>query len=156
MGGHRRTRKITDAFLHNFILCIISLLLSLLNFLFRYLFFIADQSEITAHPQSVMKTEGENVTLSCNATGNPAPTVSWTKDGSPISNNSRISLSGDNKQLTIRYVSRTDSGEYECVADNSLGNDTSNAATLDVKCKCDLSLVCRSLAVHNHWFVTRY
>ena len=133
--------------------------------MFRYLFFIADQSEITAHPQSVMKTEGENVSLSCNATGNPAPTISWTKDGSPIYNNSRISLSQDNKQLTIRYVSRTDSGEYRCVADNTLGNDTSNAATLDVKCKYDLSLfnhqleflnlkVCRSLAVHNHWFFT--
>ena len=79
------------------------------------------------------------MTFSCNATGNPAPTISWTKDGSPVSNNSRIGLSGDNKQLTIRYVSRTDSGEYQCVADNSLGNDTSNAATLDVKCKYDVS-----------------
>ena len=79
------------------------------------------------------------MTFSCNATGNPAPTISWTKDGSPVNNNSRISLSEDNKELTIRYVSRTDSGEYQCVADNSLGNDTSNAATLDVKCKYDTS-----------------
>ena len=96
---------------------------------------IAVQPDITAHPEGVMKTEGENVTFSCNATGNPTPTISWTKDGSPVSNNSRISLSGDNKQLTIRYVSRTDRGEYQCVADNTLGNDTSKTATLDVKCK---------------------
>ena len=75
------------------------------------------------------------MTLSCDATGNPVPTISWTKDGSPLSNNSRISLSADNKQLTITNVSRTDSGEYRCVASNSVGNETSNAGKLDVQCK---------------------
>ena len=75
------------------------------------------------------------MTLSCNAAGNPVPTISWTKDGSRISNNFRISLSPDNKQLTVTNVSRTDSGEYRCVANNSLGNDTSNAATIDIQCK---------------------
>ena len=56
---------------------------------------------------------------------------------SPVdtSNNSRISLSDDEKQLSIENVNRTDSGEYQCVAENSLGNDTSNAATLEVQCK---------------------
>ena len=75
------------------------------------------------------------MSLSCNATGNPVPKISWTKDGSPVSNNSRISLSQDNKQLNITNVSRTDSGEYRCVASNSVGNETSNAAKLDVQCK---------------------
>ena len=75
------------------------------------------------------------MTLSCNASGNPEPTISWTKDGSPINSNSRNSLSEDNKQLTIANVNRTDSGEYRCVASNSVGNKTSNAATLDIKCK---------------------
>ena len=78
------------------------------------------------------------MTLSCNADGNPVPTISWTRDGSPINatgSNYRISFSEDKKQLTIANVSRTDSGEYRCVASNKLGNDTSNAATLDVQCK---------------------
>ncbi len=76
------------------------------------------------------------MTLSCNATGNPEPTISWTRNGSPINtiDNSRISFSAFKKRLTIRNMSRTDSGEYRCVATNSLGNDTSNAATLDVQC----------------------
>ena len=91
---------------------------------------------MTAHPKNVTITEKESVALSCNATGNPVPTISWTKDGSPISSNSRISLSSDNKQLTITNVNRTDSGEYRCVANNKLGNDTSNAAEVDVKCEC--------------------
>ena len=95
----------------------------------------SDQPEITAHPQNVEVREGNNVTLSCNATGNPEPTISWTKDGSPINSNSRNSFSADNKQLTITNVNRTDSGEYRCVASNSVGKKTSNAATVDVKCK---------------------
>ena len=46
-----------------------------------------------------------------------------------------MSFSGDKRQLTITNVNRTDSGEYRCVANNKLGNDTSNVATLNVRCK---------------------
>ena len=75
------------------------------------------------------------MTLSCNATGNPTPSISWTKDGSAV-NSPRISLSLDNKQLTITHVNRSDSGQYRCVANNSIGAAvTSDAATLDVQCK---------------------
>ena len=79
--------------------------------------------------------EGENITLSCNATGNPEPSISWVKNGFPINSNSRISFSQDNKQLTITNISRTDSGEYQCAARNRVGNDTSNS-TVNVLCKC--------------------
>ena len=100
-------------------------------------FIITDKPEITVHPRSEAKTEGENLILSCDAEGVPAPTISWTRNGSLVdtSDNSRISFSADRKQLAITNVNRTDSGEYRCVANNSLGNDTSNPATLDVQCK---------------------
>ena len=76
------------------------------------------------------------MTLSCNASGNPVPEISWTRDGSLVSSgDQRISFDAGNRQLTITNVSRADSGEYRCVADNSEGNDTSNATTLDVQCK---------------------
>ena len=98
-------------------------------------FRFTDQPEITVQPQNKTLTERENVTLSCNATGNPAPSISWTKDGSAV-NSPKISLSLDNKQLTITNVSRDDSGDYRCVANNSVGAVvTSNAATLGVQCK---------------------
>ena len=99
-------------------------------------FFVADQPEITAHPRSDAETEGNNVTLSCNATANPVPTISWIIGGSPVNTtiNTRISFSEDNKQLTITDVNRTDSGEYRCVASNFLGNATSNDAILDIQC----------------------
>jgi len=103
---------------------------------------IADQPGITVHPGSVASSEGDNVTLSCDATANPPPTISWIRNGSPINTtiNSRISLLKDNKQLTITNVNRTDSGEYRCVARNELGNDTSNVALLDVQCKYSILL----------------
>ena len=91
---------------------------------------------ITTQPQSGSVTEGDNVTLSCNASGNPLPAMSWTRDGSLVSSgDQRISFEARNRRLTITNVSRVDSGEYRCVADNSEGNDTSNATTLDVQCK---------------------
>ena len=98
-------------------------------------FKIADKPEITSHPKSVDIKEGGNVTFSCNSTANPLPTTSWTKDESPITNNSRISFSVVNKVLTITNVNRNDIGKYRCVASNKLGNDTSEAAELNVKCE---------------------
>ena len=97
-------------------------------------FHFTDEPEITAQPQNKTLTERENVTLSCNATGNPAPSISWTKDGS-ATHSLRIGLSLDNKHLTITNVSRDDSGDYQCVANNSVRSVYSNPATLNVQCK---------------------
>ena len=79
------------------------------------------------------------MTLSCDASGNPVPTFSWTTGGTPVNTtaNPRISLSSDNKQFEITNVNRSDSGQYRCVANNSVGDAvTSNAVTLDVHCEC--------------------
>ena len=99
-------------------------------------FGITDKPEITGLPPSVARPEGDNVTLSCNAEGNPVPTISWIRSGSHIDtsgNSSRIRFSEDKKQLTITNVNRTDSGEYRCVANNSLGK-TSSSSKLDALC----------------------
>ena len=81
------------------------------------------------------------MTLSCNASGNPMPTTfSWTVNGSAVTVGGRISLSQDDKQLTITNVTRGDSGQYRCVANNTVGNVTSNAATLNVQCKNTLKI----------------
>ena len=105
--------------------------------MYRFILFNVVTPEITTHPQNGTKTEGQNVTLFCNVSGNPLPKLTWTIDGSPVNTmvNPRISLSSDKKDLTIRNVSRLDSGEYRCVANNSLGNAISNVAKLDVQCK---------------------
>ena len=113
------------------------------------LFLFIDPPTITAHPQGATKTEEDNVTFSCNADGNPLPMISWTKDGFLLvaSGNTRISFSGKNRTLTILNASERDSGEYRCVAKNSLGNDTSSAAVLDIQCKYTVTTSCISTAL---------
>ena len=111
-----------------------------------YHFLETDKPDITTHPQDETKKEGKNVTLSCDASGNPMPTTfSWTVNGSALTEGGRISLSQGDKQLTITNVTRGDSGQYRCVATNSVGNVTSNAATLNVQCKNSFtSYLCRT------------
>ena len=93
------------------------------------------------------------MTLSCDATGNPVPSISWTRNGSPIDRNvnSRISFSADKKQFTITNVSRTDSGKYRCVARNSLGNATSNDSYVDIQCKRNVLLSQENV----YWYAQR-
>ena len=107
----------------------------------RYCWLFTDQPEITLNPLNVTKVEGENVTLTCNVTGNPEPNISWVVKWSSIDtdNSHGIDFSNDREKMTIMNVRRTDSGEYQCMATNNLGNGSSQVATLDVLCKYDVS-----------------
>ena len=106
---------------------------------------------ITTQPQGGPVTVGDNVTLSCNASGNPVPTITWTRNGSVLTSSVlRISFGAESRELTITTINTADSGEYQCVANNSEGNDTSDAATIDVQCKYKLS-VCFSISTYSVW-----
>ena len=86
--------------------------------------FIAVPSSIQAI-QNKTATEGDHVTLSCNASGIPSPMVSWFKvDGQ------RINAS----ELVLTHINRSEAGEYSCEASNECGN-ASETATIDVQCK---------------------
>ena len=70
--------------------------------------------------------EGATTTFHCNATGNPTPKITWTKDGKTVA-------TGD----TLRFeANRNQSGEYWCSADNGLDTTVNASAKLDVQCKC--------------------
>ena len=97
--------------------------------------YILDRPEIKTLPLNVTETERNNVTLICNATGNPEPQFSWYKVKNTVKSNNRINLSANNSPLTITDVNRKDSGGYLCVAHNEVGNDTSIIVILDVQCK---------------------
>ena len=55
--------------------------------------------------------------------------------------NPRISFSSQNKQLTIMNVRRTDSGQYQCISNNTIRMVPSSVATLDVQCKYDVNML---------------
>ena len=70
--------------------------------------------------------ERENKTLTCNVSGSPVPTVTWTEVGS------RSQSTG-----IIRYptnISRNNAGEYKCEATNDCEN-SSASVFLTVLCK---------------------
>ena len=73
-----------------------------------------------------MLLEGGNVTLSCNATGFPAPTVYWVK----TSNGDRFNKT----ELVFTNISRNEAGEYACVASNPC-NTLTELAEVHVLCK---------------------
>ena len=75
--------------------------------------------------QNKTVTEGDNVTLSCQASGTFPPMVSWIKFGGK-----RIAES----ELVLTNINRSEAGEYKCEASNECGN-ASERATIDVQCK---------------------
>ena len=52
-----------------------------------------------------------------------------------MASNENISLSGDQKKLTIKNLTKEDCGKYKVVAKNSVAVATSKSATLTVKRK---------------------
>ena len=109
---------------------------------------------IETHPQADPVKEGENLTLFCNATGSSL-TISWKKNGSAInSDDVWMRFSTDNEQLAITNVSRKDNGAYRCVASNNVGDATSNAAIVTVRCefkyalRYDLDINCCIFNIH--------
>ena len=73
-----------------------------------------------------MVIEGGNVTLPCNASGFPAPTVYWVKTSNG---------DGFNKtDLDLTNINRSAAGEYTCVASNPC-NTSTELTRVDVQCK---------------------
>lgn len=81
---------------------------------------------IQTQPQSQAVDEGGSVTFSVVATGTPAPTYQWKKDGNDISG----ATSGI---YSIDSVKATDAGSYTVTVTNSLGSVTSDPAVLTVE-----------------------
>ena len=76
--------------------------------------------------ENITMIEGENRTLTCNVSGSPVLTVTWTEVSS------RSQSNGIMRYLT--NISRNNAGEYECKAINDCGN-SSVRIFLTVLCK---------------------
>ena len=96
---------------------------------------ISDSSVISQRPSSKVVVEGETVTLHCNATGNPAPNITWTQD-----NNKTALYQGEN--YTIVNIQRQAAGDYTCTAWNGVGEKANATATVTVHCELHFKLFC--------------
>ena len=72
--------------------------------------------------------EGDEVILFCNATGNPPPSIAWTKQGSKR-------LLSTSKTLHLTSLTRGDDGViYKCKVENNIGSEEATA-TISVLCE---------------------
>ncbi|XP_037116927.1 neuregulin 2b isoform X1 [Syngnathus acus] len=73
--------------------------------------------------QSLM--EGDKLYLKCEASGNPSPSFRWYKDGHELqrARDLRIKNNKKNSKVLISRVRVEDSGNYTCVAENSVGQE---------------------------------
>ena len=79
----------------------------------------------TVQPMSQTASIGASVTFTVAASGSPAPTYQWRKNG--------VNIGGaTNASYTISSVAAGDAGTYTVVASNSVGTATSSGAVLTV------------------------
>ncbi|XP_037536631.1 hemicentin-2 [Nematolebias whitei] len=74
--------------------------------------------------EPVTIVQGSLVTLTCEARGVPPPTLTWLKDGHPLSLHRNLLLDGEETRLQLPDVAPSDEGLYSCVASNQAGSST--------------------------------
>ena len=70
--------------------------------------------------------ETNPISLSCDASGFPAPSIAWIKFGQVLP---------DNKQLNISSSGKSDAGEYMCTTSNGVGQPKTAKAYVTVQCE---------------------
>ncbi|KAL9964150.1 hypothetical protein ACROYT_G027741 [Oculina patagonica] len=78
---------------------------------------------------------GQNYTLKCNASGDPHPNITWTKDGVPAN---QFNVSGN--LLHLVNVKRNDAGSYRCTGSNGYGEDATSVSIVGIQCRFDCTV----------------
>ncbi|MEE6482445.1 hypothetical protein FKM82_013243 [Ascaphus truei] len=84
--------------------------------------------KVTANQPVHIVVAGERATLRCSATGNPTPTITWSKLRAPLPWQHQVI----NNTLVIPNAAQQDSGQYICNASNTAGY-SEIFVTLDVE-----------------------
>ena len=91
---------------------------------------------ISSEVSDQVEDEGNTVSFTCQATGEPVPTISWYFNGAPVNNDTdvnkynvmemEVNTTTINSTLTIMNVESSDVGTYTCNATNVVSSDTSS------------------------------
>ena len=98
----------------------------MLTFFYLSIFYSVGAS-IIQKPSSVIVEEGHKVNLVCQVSGQPTPTVTWRKAVGHISNERSRVFNG---RLEITNVTKTDGGDYICLAKNNLNEDSAHTQVI--------------------------
>lgn len=81
-----------------------------------------DQSKLEHYPTVIVN---QSKTLECQALGIPTPRITWYKNSEPLqlSDLMHVRLRQEGRRLEILSAKVTDTGLYECRAENEAGND---------------------------------
>lgn len=84
-----------------------------------------------------MVSEGSDADLECRATGNPltTSTVSWRRAGFDMQERTVLTTGIGVAYLSVKAITRNDTGSFECVANNGIGEESIERTWLVVKCK---------------------
>ncbi|KAM4629779.1 hemicentin-1 [Polymixia lowei] len=75
--------------------------------------------------------EGSLITLVCESSGIPPPSLTWRKDGAEVRSDQRVRVLSGGRQLQISSAERTDTASYTCTASSAAGS-TSKEYSLQV------------------------
>ena len=86
---------------------------------------------MTSHSANKTVNEGSDLTLFCNATGKPAPNITWTR----VSEDEVLFVGNP---WHIVNINRTYSRTYRCIADNGVPSSVNSAISVNVLCEYTL------------------
>ena len=92
---------------------------------------LSDQPNVTIEHCSAKVTEGDNATLSCNATGSPTPETAWIREKTG-------EILSYSKIHQITGINRNETGAYVCLAWNGIGKNSSKSCLVVVQSKCTI------------------
>ena len=90
--------------------------------------FLSVSSRMTLYSDNQTVIEGSNLNLFCNATGKPAPNITWTR----VSEDEVLFVGNP---WNISNINRNYSGTYLCVADNGVSSPVNSTISINVLCK---------------------
>lgn len=89
-----------------------------------------DKPRFTVTPQTVTTSAGDSqITLRCQAEGNPQPVITWSRNGVVLGLSTRHYLERSGS-LVIRPVQAEDYGTYRCDARNKYGRVSADAEVI--------------------------
>ncbi|KAK3533036.1 hypothetical protein QTP70_006611 [Hemibagrus guttatus] len=77
-------------------------------------------------PSNTYAHEAMDIVFECEATGSPAPTIKWVKNGDAVVPSDYFRILKE-QNLQVQGLVKTDEGFYQCLAENEVGNVQASA-----------------------------
>ena len=91
---------------------------------FLMIHILAVTPQVFLSSKTLMTEEKQNITIACTATGQPQPSITWSKSVGSLSKERNKVING---ALTMYNVTKKDRGIYICKAENILGSASDTA-----------------------------